>query len=364
MAEEASTEITLRDTIEQAYETHVEPPAATPAPVASPSTPAPVAAEPATATPERARDAQGRFVETPEEQAAAKKAAPAPVEIAPAAPVRVAPKPPSSWKKDYHPQWEKLDPALADYILQREGEYAKGVSTYKSEWENAKPLMEALNPYQASIQAMGIKPAQFVTNLASAHETLSRGGPEQKLSMFMKLAQDYQVPVQQLFVRGQDGQVYFNPQVQPHQAPQRQAPQAHDVAKLVRDEIAGVMSQQQIAQFAAEKDAQGNPVRPHFEAVKADMALLLDAGKAQDLNDAYRMALRMNDEIWKSEQENQMKAQEAARQEAQRKAVATAKANVVSPKSATPAGKAPADGKKGLRSTLEASFDEHLQSRV
>lgn len=364
MAEEADTETTLRDTIEQAYETHVEAPAPTPAPVASPSAPAPVAAEPATASSERARDAQGRFVETPEEKAAAKKAAATPAEIAPAAPVRVAPKPPSSWKKDYHPQWEKLDPSLADYILQREGEYAKGVSTYKSEWENAKPLMDALTPYQASIQAMGIKPAQFVSNLASAHESLSRGTPEAKLSMFMKLAQDYQVPVQQMFVRGQDGQVYFNPQVQPHQAQQRQAQQAPDVAKLVRDEIAGVMSQQQIVQFAEAKDAQGNPLRPHFETVKRSMALLLEAGEAQDLEDAYRKSLRMNDELFASEQEAKSKADEAARLEANRKSVAAARAYAVSPKSATPAGKASADGKKGLRSTLESAFDEHVQSRV
>lgn len=363
MAEEASTEITLRDTIEQAFD-EVVPTQETPAPVASPSTPAPVAAEPAPASSERPRDAQGRFVETPEEKAAAKTATAAP-QVAPPAPVRVAPKPPSSWKKDYHPQWEKLDPTLADYILQREGEYAKGVSTYKSEWESAKPVLDALTPYQASIQAMGMKPAQFVSNLASAHETLARGTPEARLSMFMKLAQDYQVPVQQMFVRGQDGQVYFNPQVQPHQAAQQRQPaQQQDVSQLVRDEIAGVMSQQQIVNFASEKDAQGNLAHPHFEAVKADMALLLDAGKAQDLKDAYPKAIRMNDDIWKAEQENQMKANEAARQEAQRKAVAAAKANVVSPRSATPAGKAATDGKKGLRGALEAAFDEHAPSRV
>lgn len=368
MAEEASTQTTLRDTIEAAVEEHVPAPEVVTT-SASPSVPAQASAEPSPATPERARDAQGRFVETKEEKAEriAAKAAPAqaPVAAAPVVAAKVHPKVPSSWKKDYHDHWGKLDPSVAEYILKREGDFASGVSTYKTEYDRVKPIAEVLAQHQDSIKSLGIEPAQFVSNLANAHQALSRGTPEARLSMFMKLAQDYQVPVQQLFVRGQDGQAYFNPQVQQFQPQQqRQAPQAPDVEKLVNDRFAALEMKQTISQFAGEKDAQGNLKRPHFEKVKEDMALLLDAGKAQDLEDAYRKALRMDDELWQAEQETQRKADEAARQDQQRKAVAAARQANVSPKTATPSGAAASAKPKGLRSQLESAFDEHSASRV
>lgn len=373
MVEEAGTQTTLRDTIEQAVEEHVPAPGPTQEPAASPSGTA-QAAEPSTATSERARDEQGRFAEKKDEPAAkAVTTSKAPVAAAaPAAPPKRDPVTrPSSWGKDHWGLWEKLasgatltgDEAyqLAQLSAKREGDYAKGVSTYKTEWENAKPLLEALTPHMESIKQLGLQPAQFVQNLAGVHQLLSRGTQEQKLSAVMKLVQDYQIPVQNLFVRGQDGQVYYNPQVQPFQAQaqQRQAPQ-QDVAELVRKEIAGVMSQQQITQFAEAKDDKGNLLRPHFDTVKADMALLLEAGKAQDLSDAYRMALRMNDELWQSEQDAKVKADEAARLDAQRKSVAAARANAISPKSATPASQATPKGKGSVRSAIEEAVDQHL----
>ena len=357
MAEEAA-EITLRDTIESAYESAVPETA----PEASPSGEPAKAAEPSTATPERARDAQGRFVETKEEAAAKSAPAATPVATPEQVVARAHPKVPSSWKKDYHDHWGKLDPSVAEYILKREGDFASGVSTYKTEYDRVKPVAEVLAQHQDSIKSLGIPPEQFVANLANAHQSLARGTPEQKLSMFMKLAQDYQVPVQQLFARGQDGQVYFNPQVQQHQ-PQQRAQQAPDVEKLVSEKFAALELKQTISQFASEKDAGGQPKHPHFETVKADMALLLDAGKAQDLDSAYRMALRMNDELWQSEQEAKVKADEAARLQAQQRTVAAAKANVVSPKSATPASKT-STKQKGLRDQLEDSYDQVVSSRV
>lgn len=364
MADAESTETTLRDTIEQAYEATIP---SEPAPAPSAVEPQVGAEpEPSAATPiERARDEKtGQFAKG-ETKPKAPAAAPTAATVVPAEAPRAHPKVPSSWKKDYHDHWGKLDPSVADYILQREGEYAKGVSTYKNEWENAKPLMDALGPYQASIQALGMKPAQFVSNLASAHETLSRGSPESRLSTFMKLAQDYQVPVQQMFVRGQDGQVYFNPQLQQQhqaQAAQRSETSQVNVKEQVRQEMAAVMGQQQIQQFSEAKDAQGNPAHPHFEAVKAKMALLLDAGEAQDLNDAYRKAIRLDDALWQTEQETKAKADEAARLESQRKAVAAAKAANVSTRTATPSSGADGSKSKGgsIRGALEDAYEQHV----
>lgn len=315
---------------------------------------------------ERARDEKGRFVEGKTE-----KNPKDPLATAPAQPVvdaKPRPKVPSSWKKDFHPHWEKLTTgapltpqealALAEYTGQREGEYAKGVSTYKTEWERAKPLIDAVAPHSELFRQQGIDPAAQISKYIEIHKGLVMGSPEQKLSTFMQLARDYQVPVQNLFQQGQDGKIYFNPQVQAYQpAPQPQQKQ-QDVSAVVREALANERAAMSIAEFEREASTK----YPHYETVKESMAGLLQSGQAQDLQDAYTKAIRLNDDLWKLEQENTRKADEVARAEAQRKAVANAKANAVSPRTATPSSAGKGESKKGLRATLESAFDEHTSA--
>lgn len=300
---------------------------------------------------DRLRDEKGRFVEGKTEPK---------VEAKPAVEVPVVPRParPSSWKKDYWDHWDKLDPKVAEYINQREGEYAKGVSTYKQEWDNAKPLLDAVAPFLPELQKNNIQPGQWISNLGRAHHALATGDGQTRLQMFAKLAQDYKVPLQALYDPAFAQQFVQ----QATQASQQPAPQV-DVAMLVKQEFSAARNQEAINQFQAAKDAAGNPLYPHFETVKPDMALLLEAGKAQDLKSAYEKALRLHDDLWQSEQDTKRKADEASRLEAQRKAVQAAKGSAVSVKSATPAS-AGAAPKKGLRSQLEEAFDQHASGRV
>ncbi|HEY6020705.1 MAG TPA: hypothetical protein VIY48_12665, partial [Candidatus Paceibacterota bacterium] len=147
----------------------------------------------------RARDEKGRF-------AAKEVQPPPPGQEQPTATAGRPPRP-SSWKKEYWEKWDKIaetDPELASYLNQREGQFASGVSTYKQEWEQAKPLIDAIAPYQPILQQNGIEPAQFISNLANAHHKMTTAGPQEKIAMLQKLAVDYGVPVQ-LAVQGQNG---------------------------------------------------------------------------------------------------------------------------------------------------------------
>ncbi len=321
-------------------------------PVETPQVEAAPAGETETQKADRLRDEKGRFVEGKTEA----KPAEAPAVVAP---VVNRPPRPSSWKKDYWDHWEKLDPKLAEYINQREGEYAKGVSTYKSEWDNAKPLIDAVAPFLPILQQHNIKPDQWISNLGKAHHTLATGDNQSKLQMFAKLAQDYGVPLQALY----DPQVAQQFVTQAIQQPRQQPAPQQDIGALVKKELEAARTQDAIQQFQAAKDAAGNLQYPHFETVKSDMALLLDAGKAQDLPSAYSMALRLHDDLFQAEQDRKRKADEASRLEAQRKATAAAKASAVSVKSATPAvaGSAP---KKGIRAQLDEAYDQHASGRV
>ena len=330
---------TLRDTIEQAIETTVAP---------------------ADDKGERPRDSTGKFL--PKEA----KAEPL-VKDGTIPDVKVERKPPpSSWKKDYHEFWNKahdLDPKGIEYLLQREQEFAKGVSTYKTEFEAKKaefeqvqPIVQAIAPFMNDLKANNIQPSQWISNLGNAHKQLAMGSPEQKLGMFLKLAQDYQVPVQQLFQQGQDGKIYFNPQVR-YQAPVQQT--QPDIGKLVEQKFLEVQTQNQIQEFEAEATKE-NSLYPHYATVKPSMAQLLEAGIATDLKGAYEAALRLPqhseifDQMLKTKQENEAKELAARKKEEAERA----RRSAVSVRGSTPNGK-PANGTKGIRAHIEAAMDEH-----
>jgi hypothetical protein len=252
---------------------------------------------------------------------------------------------PSSWKKDYEAQWATLDPTLQDYINQREADYAKGVSTYKQNWDNAAPIYEAMQPFLPLLQQNNIQPNQWIANLGNAHKTLAMGSPDEKLQMFARLANDYGVNLGAL-----TGQQQYDPQfsmitqelgqVKNQLAEFRQQQEAQEQASLQND----------IQAFAKEA--------PHFDEVRETMAQLLQSGVATDLKTAYDKAIRLNDDIWQKQQAEalQAKAQESAEQNQQK--VAAAKAKAVSTKSSSPTGLMNSgNGKKDLRSTLAEQFD-------
>lgn len=297
--------------------------------------------ETATEKADRLRDEAGRFKkadEQPVKPEASQDAATAPV-----APVE-ARKPPSSWKKEYWEAYQKLDPQVAEYINQRESQFASGVSTYKAEAERARELNEAIAPFAQDLQTHGIHPAQWVRNLGLAHQTLVKGTPEQKLATFQKLAQDYGIPIQAI----QSGQI--DPVMQ-YVAPLQQTVQ----------ELRGQLNnwqqqQQQQEQTALQKEIEAfAAAHEQFETVKETMAGLLQSGLAPDLKSAYDKALRLNDEAWQAEQHRRAEAERAAAAEK----VAQARAKAISTKSATPTG-VMGSSKKDLRSVLSENVEQFL----
>lgn len=305
---------------------------------------------------ERLRDEKGRFAEgkaKPEAKPVAKA-----TEVTPAiAPAPKIPKP-DSWKKEYQADWDTLTLRQQEYVKAREDQYFKGISTYQQEWKGAKPLLDAVAPFLPELEANKIKPDEWIKNLGNAHYTLAKGSPQQKLQMFAQLSRDYGVPLQALF----DPQIAQQYVQQTLQQPASPAPQ-QDIGSLVRQELEAAKLMDQISSFETATDTAGNKLYPHYETVKPDMALLLEAGKATDLKSAYNMALRLHDDLFEAEQEAKKKADDTARQEAQRKAVAAAKGSAVSVRSATPAS-AGAAPKKGIRAQLEEAYDQHVAGRV
>ena len=297
---------------------------------------------------DRVRDEKGQFAAKPPE--------PAPVEPA-------APKRPSSWKKEHWADYDKIvaeNPKLAAYLNEREGQFASGVSTYKQEWEQAKPLIDAIAPFQPILQQNGIDPAQWISNLGNAHHQLVMGSPQDKVAMFQRLAAEYRVPVQ-LAVQGQDGQWQLLGQQAPMQ-PQAPAFDPRQVQTLVQQELQAQSTKQTLEAFTREAPEK----YPHFESVKQTMAGLLQAGLADDLPSAYEAALRhpRHADIFAGLQQQQTAQQEAERRAASQQKVQRARANAVSTGTATPSGVMANVGEKGLRDEIAANLRAVAGGRV
>jgi hypothetical protein len=272
---------------------------------------------------------------------------------------------PSTWKKEYVQIWDKMEKGeqiskedftkFAEYANQRESEYKKGVSTYKAEADRARGYEEAIAPFVPELQAQGITPAAWINNLGRAHMILSKAPQDQKIEMFQRLAKDYGI---QLNNEGQFVQQQYDPYTQQLMDQLNQVNQEVSSIKgrFAQEENQRLMSEIERVRSDAEKF-------PHFDVVREEMAQLLELGKAQDLETAYKKAVRMNDDVWALEQERLLKDAKQSALKAQQ--VAKAKAAAVSPKSTTPSGKVsnPED-KKDRRSIIAEQMGEAMSRRV
>ena len=367
--------IVARDTTDETPAVPVEPSSIAEAPAEprpSKITTAPPATE-ATAVPDgRARNPDGTFAEKPKEApkgaGAAPKAStpqpPPPATGATAAAVPAAakarPQRPSSWKKEFWPHWETLDPSLAEYLNTRESQFASGVSTYKAEAEAAKPLVEAIAPFMPLLQQHQIDPGQWIRNLGSAHQRLVMGSPHEKLQLFAKLADDYGIPLQALYDQGAQQQYLSQPH---YPQPQPQSPNVltrAEAEKFFEQKYQEKSSLQEIDRFSA------SDKHPHFDEVRETMAGLLQANLADDLESAYQAALRhpRHTELWNAVQEQERSADETKRREQEAARLAQAKGKAVSTRSSTPSAPAGSEKPKGLRAQIEAAAEQHLSGRV
>jgi hypothetical protein len=367
--------MSIRDSIEAAVNTVETAQTAPDAPVVETTTPAtPEAAaapEKVEAQPKdepkggrtegRARDEHGRLLPGKAEKKEAAAPAPQTTHVEPT-PAAQRPPRPSSWKKEMWEHYDKLDPKVAEYVHQRESEFAKGVSGYKTDYDRAKPLMDAVAQYEPFLRQHNMSADQAVSKLFETDQTLRFGNPQQRLQTFARLAQDYQIPIHEMLVQGEDGKVYMNQQYMQPQTPAQQ-PQGLSpvqVQKMVQEQLAQQHWVSAIQNFVAAKDDKGNPKHPHFETVRQTMDGLLRAKLAPDLNTAYEKSLRMHDDIWAQEQAAKQATAQKAAQEAQARQVAKAKSTAASVRTVTPSGDTPAKT-KGIRASVEAAVDAHSE---
>ena len=339
---------TVRESLEQAVET-VTPeviPAET-APVETPKVEAPVE-ETEAQREERLRNKDGTFAKGKPE-AKAVQAVPAPVPEKPKIPM------PSSWKKELAPHWDTLAPEVQANVVEREKQYQTGVSTYKSEADRAKSVMQSLGQFEPMLQKKGIQTDKWIQEMGVAHYLISEGSPQERVQAVARIIKNNGVDVNAL------GQLLAGQQPTYQQQPVQQSQPPMDIEAKVNEALQ--KREIEAAYSAFEKDVTAGK-HPHFadEAVKGTMAGLLQSGLAQDYPSAYDAALALP-------QHRHLVAppvvQPVADPVVQKQAQAQrARSQAVSVKSSTPSAMTQTTGPKSLRDQLAESFDKASASRV
>jgi len=255
------------------------------------------------------------------------------VDIEPAANVAPEPaseppiwdRPPASWKKDYHEVWQTADPKLREYAWQREEEMKKGVEPLLSKAQFADQIQQAIEPYQNNLRTLGIAPPEAIKALMDADNVLRHGTPQQKAQMFSTLSQQYGVNL------GEIGSLQQQP-VDPTVS------MLQNELYSVKNEVMTWKQQQEAAQNQALLGEINNFAEKaeFFEDARPTMIQLLNSGMAQNLDDAYNKALRLDEALSSKLQQSLQAKTEAAKRESANKAAKSARAAAVSVKSSTP----------------------------
>jgi hypothetical protein len=215
----------------------------------------------------------------------------------------------SSWKKEAQEELAKLPDNVRSMISERESQFHKGLEQYKGEAQFARAINKAIAPHAEYMQSLGIKPDLAFATLIDTERKLRTGDPQTKVSLFQQLAHDYGIDLEQI------AQLPFDAQA-------HQLKQQNEWLQSRLQESQGFQQSQEDQQIQQNIDEFAQ-THEFFEDVQATMADLLDRGFAEDLDDAYVKAIRLNDNVFAS---YQAKQQDAHRQQNNLKANQAAKA--------------------------------------
>jgi hypothetical protein len=342
-----------RAAIEAAFDSVEEAPAAAPAP-----------SEPET-TQVDSPSAESSLSPSTEETEKPKESVESEPETA-AEPVFSVDKAPQSWRGPQKAKWAALDPDVRQEVIRREREITKTLGETAAARQLANQFAQAVQPFQARLQSMGAAPITAVQRLLQADYALSSAPPAQRAQLMAKLINDYGVDVRALDA-ALSGQ-----QPDPTESKleailnQRLAPlQQFLTLQQQREQAREAQAEQEIAQTV--ESMTNNPKFPHFEAVRDEMADIVELSSKRglylSLEQAYNRAVALNPEVSQqiaAQKEADAKraaalAQNAKAQKAMRAAVSVSGSPVGAPAGTSSAG--------DRRATIEAAFDKATSGR-
>lgn len=193
-------------------------------------------------------------------------------------------RPPTSWNAKVREKWKELPDDVRSEVIRREEAHVNGIRKLQDEFTPVKQFTESLGGVIQEAASLGVAPAQYIHNLAAAERGLRTGAPEQKFETLLNLADQYGIPLRQA-INGAAGKELLQQTPRPHQLPPEVLRELEE-ARNFRQTYQTDTLQQQVSAFSQGKE--------FFEDVREDMANLLDAGQASNLDEAYEKAIWLN----------------------------------------------------------------------
>ena len=224
---------------------------------------------------------------------------------------------PKSLRLELKDHWEKAPQELQQAFAQRDADYEKGISQYKTRDAEARAITEQFAPYEWILRNENTTPAQAIAPLLQTAALLRTGTPAQKSQAVAHMIQQFQIPIDQ--VSAHLGGT----------APVQQDSHYNDLAQQVQQLTQHITQQQYQAQKSNENRAlsviqqfASDPANMHFEAVSDRMLQLLQApqvlgdtsqmSEREKLQLAYDTAVRLDPQLAQSlyaQQQQQSQAQ-------------------------------------------------------
>lgn len=288
------------------------------------------------------READGKFSPPADKLVEAQKSDATTQATASPASAGEAPKPPVSWPKDKTDAWNALTPEARDFILKRETEFERGFQGKAEKYRPYDNLIDELERRRPQLAAMGITdPHQHYRALAAVEEAFAKD----PVSTLAELAKRYRVDLGRF--AGQ--QAHPDARVQELE---------RQIAELSNRERQREEHQQQSMVDSLNREIEEfrkAPENVHFEALKQDIAQLLQSGTAGTLREAYDKAMWLNPDIRRQAIEAERKAEaeraEKAAAEARKKASLNVKSSPAAPGKPT-----------SMRETMAAAWDRVNQN--
>lgn len=233
--------------------------------------------------PEKERDETGKFKAKEEETEKAEE---------PEKPAEII-DPPAHFTADEKKYFESLPTEqqkwIASSVKRMSSTVDKRMQEYSTYQRRAQAFDEALTPYRQQLAMRGVDEMTAIKQLFTTYDQLQRD----PAGTIKWLAQSYGVDLSQAQEEQADPQVKA---LMDHITELKQGftTMQGSLQQERQNQMLNVVNQ-----FANETDAQGNPKRPHFEAVVDDMMKLIQAGIVQptDLETAYSRAVSFHPEL-------------------------------------------------------------------
>lgn len=230
----------------------------------------------------------------------------------PTFPTPEPPQMPKSLKRELQKHWEMSPVELRQAIHQREMDFEKGITQYKTQAQQAAEILEEFKPYEWILRNENTTPKAAISSLLQTAAILRTGTPAQKAQAAAITLQQYGIPLDAV-------QALLNRAPSNQQQPQVLNPHYDQLAQQVQQLQQYVSQSQQQQQQALETRAMSaieqfaaDPNNHHFEAVQDRMLTLLQApGVLGDLSNmtereklqaAYDTAVRLDPNLFAQQQ--------------------------------------------------------------